>query len=499
MRKTSLAYRLNLSVMVLMLFIFISASYAILMINKTSGYAEQVTKKWLPSIDASKDVALIIQKLTRSQISAVLEKNEDTKKELLLTIKDQKETLVDYMKTYESLIDNPKERKEYDEFKSSMTIYLENSDKAIELAQQGKELEGYELLKTSVFPVLIDMQQNISTIIDINNGGANSSSRKGSSLTSITNTTMVVIIILSLLVSLFIFRVIKVSTDSIALTIKDLKSQSISSHEIGESLKQGAQSISDTIEKQFASIQATTASISQITSMSNRTSENTKELTTTSKIASTKAEQGQQVMHRLVTSMDTIQESNNKLQNIVVIINQINSKTTVINEIVSKTELLSLNASIESARAGEHGKGFAVVAEEVGNLAKVSGKAAHEIQELITASQEQVNKIVNETKLRVEEGKKVTNEVQSSFSQIFDDINTMNSSIGQIADAAREQEIGVREISSAITVINSSIQQSQLTDGLMTTLSGDLVSKSLQLENTAKNMEFLILGKKSSV
>ena len=96
------------------------------------------------------------------------------------------------------------------------------------------------------------------------------------------------------------------------------------------------------------------------------------------------------IMTHLVTSVETIQKSNEQLQDISEIIVQINSKTTVINDIVAKTELLSLNASIESARAGEQGKGFAVVAEEVGNLAKISGKSAKDIQDLITKSEEQV-------------------------------------------------------------------------------------------------------------
>ena len=48
-----------------------------------------------------------------------------------------------------------------------------------------------------------------------------------------------------------------------------------------------------------------------------------------------------------------------------------------------KTQLLSFNASIEAARAGQHGRGFAVVAEEVGHLAQTSGKAAEEIRNLL--------------------------------------------------------------------------------------------------------------------
>jgi methyl-accepting chemotaxis protein len=496
MSNRSLAGKIYISIIILMLIIIISSAYTITMINKTQEYAHETAFMWLPSVDAAQDMKYEIAQLRRRELRIATAAATKELEEYFKFIKERFDIINNIIKKYENLISSNEERNLFSEFIKDWNVYLKQREKFLSLVTSRRLQEANLFLLNTLDPNLQEAQTVLEKISEINYDGSIKSTQKGEFLTNITNITMAVIIGISIIILIGIFQIVRKSTKTIINSVDDLKEQSVSTSNVGESLKSSSTELSSSVSSQASSVHETSAAVNEISSMINRTSENAKETLNVVKNASGKTKEGEKIMERLAKAMETIQESSTQLQNIAGIINQINVKTAVINDIVSKTELLSLNASIESARAGEHGKGFAVVAEEVGNLAKVSGKAANEIQMLLQTSQSQVNAIIETTKSRVLEGKNVTIEAQEVFKKISENITTVTQVTEQISDATKEQEVGIRQISTSMSQIDKSIQNSQIIVHTTEESALQLVEQSKKLDITANNIEILLKGAK---
>jgi methyl-accepting chemotaxis protein len=219
----------------------------------------------------------------------------------------------------------------------------------------------------------------------------------------------------------------------------------------------------------------------------------------TAEAAQTRSTEGRAIMQDMSQSMTSIQNANTQLQDFAKIIENIQSKTHVINDIVMKTQLLSFNASIEAARAGQYGRGFAVVAEEVGTLAKTSGNAAREIDHLLADSQHRVKEILNAVQGSVGDGQMVSERALAAFSEISQQVGEIYIQVKSINEASSQQELGIQSVSTAMREMDSSAQSNKSSSDQAYHNSEQLRVESEELRKVSESLEMLVIGRVGSL
>lgn len=296
---------------------------------------------------------------------------------------------------------------------------------------------------------------------------------------------------------------------------------------ITEELNKDSQELNETAEVlaesavgQEKALQSTVSAVDQISATIDQNSDNAKNSANVSSSSLETAEVGREVVRKMIQTMDEInnsnqnminevQANNQKIQDILNVISEIEEKTKVINEIVFQTKLLSFNASVESARAGEHGKGFAVVAEEVGNLANMSGKSAQEISELLSQSVHRVSSIVEESKvliekisregkIKVEAGQTVARECGDVFDKIYQNFTQVNHLVTEISHASAEQSQGMGAINQAMERLSDGTMKSTSIAKKSSDAARKLDQRSLALRETLTNINSVLLGSDKS-
>ncbi|MBN2352876.1 MAG: hypothetical protein JXD23_09945 [Spirochaetales bacterium] len=135
---------------------------------------------------------------------------------------------------------------------------------------------------------------------------------------------------------------------------------------------------------------------------------------------------------------------------------QVGNIVEVISNIATQTNLLSLNASIEAAHAGDKGRGFAVVAGEIRKLAEQSN-------ENIDLISKQIKNMTEKVKTGVE----LASAADTAFRKIDEDIKLTTQHIGQVTIALQEQNQGSHEIMSSLEeMVNKTVEVKEIAEDL---------------------------------
>jgi methyl-accepting chemotaxis protein len=228
------------------------------------------------------------------------------------------------------------------------------------------------------------------------------------------------------------------TTESLSSIIGEIRTSSDAIYSASSEIAQGNGNLSTRTEKQAANLEETASSMEEITSTVKLNADNAQQANALAESASKIASAGGELIQEVVITMSSINESSQKISDII----------GVIDGIAFQTNILALNAAVEAARAGDQGRGFAVVASEVRTLAQRSANAAKDIKGLISDS---VKKIDN--------GNALVSKSGETMKEIVTAIKRVNNIMTEISQASSEQSTAIEEVSNGVSQMDEMTQQ----------------------------------------
>jgi len=232
-----------------------------------------------------------------------------------------------------------------------------------------------------------------------------------------------------------VFDDLAASRSHLSKMVAQIRTGSENVSSVAATINDGNETLHTQGEELTHSIATAVQTMKELTEAVRRNADNALRVCTIAGEARDAAVRGGSVVGDVVKSMGEVSTTSARVVDVV----------SVIDEIAFSTNLLSLNAAVEAAHAGEHGRGFAVVAAEVRSLSLRCTASAREIKELIEASNATVR---HGTTLVASAGKTIEDVVER--------VATMADVVGEIARDAQQQCVGIESVARKIAEVETS-------------------------------------------
>lgn len=216
----------------------------------------------------------------------------------------------------------------------------------------------------------------------------------------------------------------------IILSADDVASNSVS-------VSSGAQLLSNGATEQAAAIDELATSIESLSEDVTANADDAQKVNETVAKVSERLEKSNDEMDKLIHAMSDIRDSSAEIKNII----------QTIEDIAAQTNLLSLNASIEAARAGDAGKGFAVVADQIRDLATKSADAVN-----------QTTTLIGHSLTAVQHGTTIADDTAKSLVTVVEGTKEILDSVEKISNASQNQKMTLEELTRNMDLISKVVQ-----------------------------------------
>ncbi|MEW6614369.1 MAG: methyl-accepting chemotaxis protein [Thermodesulfobacteriota bacterium] len=362
--------------------------------------------------------------------------------------------------------------------------HREGLEKALALAQQGKESIALTMLSQEVKPLTDELVVKAERFGERE---ANLMVERRAELTANINRlsfVIVVILVLALACGLTIAFFISQSTSR---QLRESISQlSTSSSQI---LATTAEIVSGSSETATA-VSETTTTVEEVRQTAQVSSEKAKYLSENAQKTNQSAQNGRKAVEDLVAGISNIRERMESVGESIVRLSEqsqtIGEIIATVNDIADQSNLLAVNAAIEAAKAGEQGRGFGVVAQEIKSLAEQSRQATARVRTILTDIQRDTSSAVMATEQgnkAVEAGIKQSAAANESIRILTDSVNESAKAAIQISASSQQQMVGVDQVAQAMENINHATEQNLIGIKQSEQAAHDLNKLALQLRS----------------